>query len=63
MEEIIALVNLVRNCRAAQREYFATRAYKSLIRSKELERKVDEQVEKVSRMITEGKVTQLEFKF
>lgn len=40
----LAFFNLVRSMRQAQKEYFRTRAHSALMKSKELERRVDEYI-------------------
>lgn len=40
----LAFFNLVKEMRAAQKEYFRTRAHSALVRSKDLERRVDDYV-------------------
>lgn len=40
----LAFFNLVRSMREAQKEYFSTRAHSALVKSKELERKVDDYI-------------------
>lgn len=40
----LAFFNPVKEMRAAQKEYFRTRAHSALVRSKDLERRVDDYV-------------------
>ena len=40
----LAFFNLVKEMRAAQKEYFRTRAHSALVSSKDLERRVDDYV-------------------
>lgn len=40
----LAFFRLVRSMREAQREYFSTRAHSALVKSKELERRVDDYI-------------------
>ena len=42
----LAFFNLVKDMRAAQKEYFQQRTHATLVRSMRLERKVDEQVKR-----------------
>jgi hypothetical protein len=40
----LAFFNLVKEMRAAQKEYFRTRAHSALVKSKDLERRVDNEL-------------------
>jgi hypothetical protein len=40
----LAFFNLVKEMRAAQKEYFRTRAHSALVRSKDLERRFDDEL-------------------
>ena len=40
----LAFFNLVKKMRAAQKEYFRTRAHSALVKSKDLERRVDNEL-------------------
>lgn len=40
----LAFFNLVKEMREAQKEYFSTRAHSALVRSKDLERRVDDEL-------------------
>lgn len=40
----LAFFNLVKEMRAAQKEYFRTRAHSALVHSKDLERRVDDEL-------------------
>lgn len=40
----LAFFNLVKEMRATQKEYFRTRAHSALVRSKDLERRVDDEL-------------------
>lgn len=40
----LAFFNLVKEMRVAQKEYFRTRAHSALVRSKDLERRVDDEL-------------------
>lgn len=42
----LAFFNLVKDMRAAQKEYFQQRTHAALVRSMQLERKVDEQLKR-----------------
>lgn len=43
----------VKQLRLAQREYFATRSTKALAQSKTLEKVIDDEIERVERLLTE----------
>lgn len=49
---------LVANMRTAQREYFKTRDTRALIRSKDLEREVDEEVRRVKEIIAQRELAE-----
>ncbi len=40
----LAFFNLVKEMRAAQKEYFSTRTHSALVKSKDLERRVDNEL-------------------
>ena len=53
-------VNLVAELRNTQREYFATRSYASLKKSKQLEKRVDESISIIRNELLNTQATQLE---
>lgn len=58
MEQIQKFVELVAELRATQREYFATRSYHALKKSKSLESRVDNAIEGLRNRLTNNKCTQ-----
>lgn len=56
-------VNLVAELRQTQREYFATRSYASLKKSKQLEKRVDETISIIRNELLNTPATQLELGF
>lgn len=56
-------VNLVVEMRQTQRDYFATRSYASLKKSKQLEKRVDESISIIKNELLNEKSTQLELNF
>ena len=56
-------VNLVAELRNTQREYFATRSYASLKKSKQLEKRVDECISIIRNELLNTPATQLELGF
>lgn len=56
-------LNLVDEMRKTQREYFATRSYASLKKSKQLEKRVDECIASIKRENIQPKAFQLDFDF
>ena len=56
-------LNLVDEMRITQREYFATRSYASLKKSKQLEKRVDECIASIKRDNIQSKTFQLDFDF
>lgn len=56
-------LNLVDEMRKTQREYFATRSYASLKKSKQLEKRVDECIASIKRDNIQSKTFQLDFDF
>lgn len=56
-------LNLVDEMRKTQREYFATRSYASLKKSKQLEKRVDECIASIKRDNIQPKTFQLDFDF
>lgn len=54
---------LVDEMRKTQREYFATRSYTSLKKSKQLEKRVDECIASIKREKIQPKTFQLDFDF
>ena len=56
-------VNLVAEMRQTQREYFATRSYASLKKSKQLEKRVDESISIIRSELLNTPATQLELSF
>lgn len=58
--EFQQFVNLVAELRQTQREYFATRSYASLKKSKQLEKRVDESVSIIRNELLNTPATQLE---
>ena len=61
--EFQQFVNLVAELRQTQREYFATRSYASLKKSKQLEKRVDECISIIRNELLNPQVTQLELGF
>lgn len=61
--ELENFVNLVAEMRHTQREYFATRSYATLKKSKQLEKRVDECVSIYRNEKLNGHSTQLELGF
>ena len=61
--EFQQFVNLVAELRQTQREYFATRSYASLKKSKQLEKRVDESISIIRNELLNTHVTQLELGF
>ena len=53
--------DLVSEMRSSQKEYFKTRSSKSLQKSKELERKVDAEIERVNNIINPSPQGELNF--
>lgn len=56
-------LNLVDEMRKTQREYFATRSYASLKKSKQLEKRVDVCIASIKREKIQTKTFQLDFDF
>lgn len=61
--EFQQFVNLVAELRQTQREYFATRSYASLKKSKQLEKRVDESISIIRSELLNTQATQLELGF
>jgi hypothetical protein len=61
--EFQQFVNLVAELRQTQREYFATRSYASLKKSKQLEKRVDESISIIRNELLNTQATQLELGF
>lgn len=61
--EFEQFVNLVAELRQTQREYFATRSYASLKKSKQLEKRVDECISIIRNELLNTQATQLELGF
>ena len=61
--EFQQFVNLVAELRNTQREYFATRSYASLKKSKQLEKRVDECISIIRNELLNPQATQLELGF
>lgn len=61
--EFEQFVNLVAELRQTQREYFATRSYASLKKSKQLEKRVDECISIIRNELLNTQATQLDFGF
>lgn len=61
--EFQQFVNLVAELRQTQREYFATRSYASLKKSKQLEKRVDECISIIRNELLNTQATQLELGF
>lgn len=61
--EFQQFVNLVAELRQTQREYFATRSYASLKKSKQLEKRVDETISIIRNELLNTPATQLELGF
>ena len=61
--EFQQFVNLVAELRQTQREYFATRSYASLKKSKQLEKRVDESISIIRNELLNTHATQLELGF
>lgn len=61
--EFQQFVNLVAELRQTQREYFATRSYASLKKSKQLEKRVDECISIIRNELLNTPATQLELGF
>lgn len=61
--EFEQFVNLVAELRQTQREYFATRSYASLKKSKQLEKRVDECISIIRNELLNTPATQLELGF
>lgn len=61
--EFQQFVNLVAELRQTQREYFATRSYASLKKSKQLEKRVDESISIIRSELLNTQATQLEIGF
>lgn len=55
--------NLVAEMRAAQRYYFDTRYHCYLVKSKELEARVDTEIARVKEVLAEQEPAQMEIKF
>ena len=53
--------DLVSEMRSSQKEYFKTRSSQSLQKSKELERKVDAEIERVNNIINPSQQGELNF--
>lgn len=53
--------DLVADMRSSQKEYFKTRSSQSLQKSKELERKVDDEIERVNNIINPSPQGELNF--
>lgn len=56
-------LNLVKELRNAQREYFFTRSYATLQKAKALEKRVDNQISIIEHTLANDKFTQMEFSF
>ena len=63
MNELQSFVALVAEMRAMQREYFATRTYTSLKKSKSLEKRVDESITELKKAMYSAGPTQLSIEF
>lgn len=61
--EFQQFVNLVAELRQTQREYFATRSYASLKKSKQLEKRVDESISIIRSELLNTQATQLNLSF
>lgn len=63
MEQIKRFVELVAELRATQREYFATRSYNALKKSKSLESRVDTALVDLQNRLNNDKCTQTYLNF
>lgn len=52
--------DLTAQMRAAQKEYFKTRSHDVLIQSKTLEKRIDDEIERVNKIITTDSIKQQE---